>query len=277
MAEGLTADSTIWAWVVRRRGRRWGAASLSKAAGGAARQIRSRVVWRRVSAWAANQARASAQSFGIGALGGASRLSYREFVVQFVQQFHADDFTVGPSAPRPAGRVQAMGLEQHAPAVDVVRVQRGRMPRLATPGRGVPTDRAPAPQDAAGGRFPVCKAQVEGAKSHRPGLRWRQVAAQLCVRAPRGLRWRRGGPAVGPRLHAPAPSAARTCWSWKRAGRAPRSSSCAPRQSPGPAGGVQHGVVAGALFAKAEIVAHQHISARPGRITSTASMKACGD
>ena len=56
-----------------------------------------------------------------------------------------------------------------------------------------------------------------------------------------------------------------------------RSSSCAPRRSRFGAGGVEHGVVAGALGAEAEIVAHQHVARAQAAHQHVVDEGSCGD
>ena len=48
-----------------------------------------------------------------------------EFVVQFVQQFHADDFTVCTFRAQAFRPLQAVGLQKYTAAIDVVWAQRG--------------------------------------------------------------------------------------------------------------------------------------------------------
>jgi hypothetical protein len=171
--------------------------------------------------------------------------------MQFVQQFHADDFTVAPSAPRAAGHSRQWVSSSTRPPLTSLGSSEGRMPRLATPGRAVAQAVHQHREDAAGRRLPVRKRRLMVRKpSSRPSLRpcttWPLMLYGRPSRPQRRRPCRRR-----PRLRAPR--------SWRRAGRAPRSCSCGPRRSPGGAGGVQHGVVARTLGAEAEVVAHQHV------------------
>jgi hypothetical protein len=85
-----------------------------------------------------------------------------EFVVQFVQQVHADDFTVGPLFAEAGRPPQAVGFQQHPPAVHVVRVQRGAYPEVGHAfDRGLVQAMDVHGEDAAGRRFPVGEPQVQ--------------------------------------------------------------------------------------------------------------------
>ena len=174
------------------------------------------------------------------------------------------------------GPIEAVRLEQDAAAVvDRSAACRGWRRRRAArrPGRARGRRRCPSP--------PACgwrKAQVQGAKavaaagavspSARPSLApWTTWPLMLYGPAEQG-----GRPAPCRRRRAPrAPPSSR------RAGRAPRSSSCARRRSRRGAGGVEHGVVAGAPGAEAEVVADQHVARAQAARPARRSMKACGD
>src|SRR5450756_877809 len=47
-----------------------------------------------------------------------------QLVVQFVEEFYADNFTVRPLRPQVVRPVQTMGLQQHSTAVHIAWVQR---------------------------------------------------------------------------------------------------------------------------------------------------------
>src|SRR6185369_10867844 len=90
-------------------------------------------------------------------------------VVQFVQQFHTDDFTVAPLLAKGLRPFQAMRFQQHPPAVDVVGVQRGtnaqightryRVSARLRQRRAIQAMHLYG-EDTAGGRLPVGKAQI---------------------------------------------------------------------------------------------------------------------
>src|SRR5665647_2742507 len=89
-----------------------------------------------------------------------------QLVVQFVEEFHANDFTVGSLGAKLLWPVQAMGFEQYAAAVHIARVERGpnahvRNARQRRMGQAMDQYR----KDAAGGGLPVRKAQVQGLES----------------------------------------------------------------------------------------------------------------
>ena len=85
--------------------------------------------------------------------------------MQFVQQFHAHDFTVRPLGAQLGGPVQAVGLEQDASAIHIVRVERRAHAQVGhARQRGCAQPVHQHGKDAAGGRFPVGKTQVQRAK-----------------------------------------------------------------------------------------------------------------
>ncbi|MCY1369247.1 hypothetical protein D9M69_562750 [compost metagenome] len=159
------------------------------------------------------------------------------------------------------GPLQAMRLQQHAPRVDVVGVQRGPHAEVGDTrqrlvGQAVHQHR----EDAAGGRFPVLEAQVEGAKTVVLARRRRaQRPAQLAavdhvardrVRTPQ-QRVGVGHAAFGQRL------------AHGRAGHPQAVHLVAVHarhvEPVGFTGRIEHGVVAGALGAEAEVVTHQYV------------------
>ena len=59
-----------------------------------------------------------------------------ELVVQFVQKFHANDFTVRPLGAQAVRPLQAMGFQQHAAAIHIVRVERRSHAQVGHAGQG---------------------------------------------------------------------------------------------------------------------------------------------
>ena len=89
-----------------------------------------------------------------------------ELVVQFVQKFHADDFTVRPLGAQAVRPLQAMGFQQHAAAIHIVRVERRSHAQVGHAGQGCVAQAVyQHGKNAAGGRLPVGKAQVQGAEA----------------------------------------------------------------------------------------------------------------
>jgi hypothetical protein len=181
-------------------------------------------------------------------------------VVQFVQQFHADDFTVAPLRAELLRPFQAMGLQQDPSAVDVVGIERGPNAEVGHAGHGV-TGRVARRlavqamhqhrEDAAGRRFPVGKTQVHGLEAQLPAKlaamnhvpadavgASQQRGHAVHVAAGEGVAHQRTGDPVAVHLVAVHARDVETL---------------------GGAGGVEHGVVARPLGAEAEIVADQHV------------------
>ena len=74
------------------------------------------------------------------ALGQGVQTVVFQLVMQFVQQFHANDFTVGLPTGQALGQspgpIEAMGFEQHTPAVHVIGVERGPHAEVGHTGQG---------------------------------------------------------------------------------------------------------------------------------------------
>ncbi|TSE31240.1 hypothetical protein Ttaiw_01618 [Tepidimonas taiwanensis] len=216
---------------------------------------------------------------GVGAVLGDTRRQGGQtvvpaLVVQLVQQLDADDSTVGLSGHRGAreclahalGPLEAVGFEQHAPAVDVVGVERRPHAQVGHTGQRWRLRRRVQPvhlhdEDAAGGGLPVVEAQVERAKAIAETRgRFAQGAAQLApvhdvaadrVRAPEQRRGARHV-ARGQRL------------AHRGAGHAPAVDLVAEHarhvEAACLARGVQQRVVAAALRAEAKVIADEHIT-----------------
>ena len=155
------------------------------------------------------------------ALGQGFQTILLAFVVRFVQQFHADDFTVGPQGPGP---VRAMGLQQHPRRSRPYGSSDGGCPGWPhQPGAG--PGHAPAPQDAAGsftlgqkpgsaepvrsarrGPVPARLASVActmAADAVQPAQQRRRVVHAPLIQASAPPSWTRARPCTSPSVHAP--------------------------------------------------------------------------
>jgi len=155
-----------------------------------------------------------------------------------------------------------MGFQQHTAAIDVVWVQRGAHAQVGHPRQRLGREAMHKHRkDAAGGGFPVREPQVQGAKTvARTGGRGAQLAAQLAAMH------HMAADGVGP------PQQAGCCFHVACGQGLAHGGTRYPQpmhlvavharyvKTFGLPGSVQHGVVARALAAKAEIVAHQHVA-----------------
>ena len=110
----------------------------------------------------------------VAVLGDATRERFQAvvfaFVVQFVQQIDANDFTVGLALGQllrqAVGPIEHMGFQQHSTPVYVVGVKRGSYAQIGhAHERLLGQSRYLDSKDAAGGRFPMGEAQVQCAEA----------------------------------------------------------------------------------------------------------------
>mmetsp|Transcript_70428 Transcript_70428/g.165811 ORF Transcript_70428/g.165811 Transcript_70428/m.165811 type:complete len:423 (-) Transcript_70428:2047-3315(-) len=176
-------------------------------------------------------------------------------VAKFVQQFHAGEFTVAPLGSQ--GPLQAMDLQQHAASV----LDRGPVAQAGDAGQRLGGEAVHAHrEDAMRGRLVMREAQVQRAETvRRTGLALAELAAELAtvgdmagdrIRPPQ-QRGRAGHVARGQGLaHGRAADAQAAHLIAHHAGHV---------EAARLAGSVQRRVIALALGAKAEVVAHQHV------------------
>ena len=187
-------------------------------------------------------------------------------VVQFAEEFHANDLTVAPLCAQVRGPVKNVRFQQHAAAVDIARIQRRAHAQIGHAVQRLARQPVHAHHKNAAGRRPpgvsaARKAQIQRAKTIQPprhalGQRAAQLAPVHHMPAdgpgPAQQRRRRRHVARGQRgPHGGGRHALAMHFIRLHA----RHIKTQPRP-----GRIQHGVVARTLRAEAKVIAHQHIA-----------------